>query len=226
MVSPECIRSFLFLGVVLAAGLVAELLSSHFLQYTGTCTCLPLSQFDSRGESTLCQRILSSGIYDGVSRIRFTDTASRCSVPVKWIARQTSGIQGTYMPIRVYALILVQKPQARNVRFLCASVFLWTARICVTQTSGQWVVQNFVTRVPQFSAKFSAKSENPIALVCISNQLKIRNADLLDSITVRGLQLAAHALTPHEMISTVFHDTPLPGCPFVLHFSLPTNDQG
>jgi hypothetical protein len=129
---------------------------------------------------------------------------------VKWIARQTSGIQGTYMPIRVYALILVQKPRARDVRFLCVSVFLWTARICVDQTSGQWVVQNFVTRVPQFSAKFSAKSEN---------QFKIRNADLLDFITVGGLQMAAHALTPHGMISTVFYDTPLPGCPFVLHFS-------
>jgi hypothetical protein len=49
-------------------------------------------------------------------------------------------------------------------------------------------------RAPQFSAE----SENAIVLVRISNRLKMRNADLVDSITVdlfckgTGTELAAH----------------------------------
>jgi hypothetical protein len=107
---------------------VGEPLFSYFLQHTGTCTCLHRSRFDS-----LCQKISSltaSAIC--VLRIRFA-----CSVPMKWIVRQTSGIQA-YMPIRIYAFFSVQQSRVRDVGFLCAS-----DPLCVGQTSGQWVVAKF-----------------------------------------------------------------------------------
>ena len=81
----------------------------------------------------------------------------------------------------------------------------WTPlRQCLDQTSGQWVVAKFchATRVgftpPPRALQISAKSENAIVLVRISNQLEMRNADLVDSITVdlcckgTGTELVAH----------------------------------
>jgi hypothetical protein len=122
------------LAVILAAGLVSPF---HISSYSTLVRVL--AQACIGPATCACTATLSpltlTALATYVSRIRFA-----CSVPMKWIVRQTSGIQGTYMPIRMYASFLVHM---RDIGFLAPVILMDSPYVCQcvgqTVTSGQWV---------------------------------------------------------------------------------------
>jgi len=112
---------------------------------------------------------------------------------MKWIVRQTSGIQGTYMPIRMYAFFRFNNHECGTLYFFAPVILMDSPYICRPDFWAMGCRKHFVTlpyregwipSIPTCPADHFSAKPNAIVLVWFSNQLKIRNADLVDSITV------------------------------------------